>query len=80
MLYSPNLARETLKRAPTFKRVAASEEKKKKKEASGAPLSLLSHIFPIFLTINMEKLNKTHISTLLAKWQLSHTEEASHLP
>lgn len=42
------------------------------------PLPLLSHIFPIFLTINMGKLNKMHISTLLAKGRLSHTEEASH--
>lgn len=54
-------------------RVTASAEEK----ASGAPLPLLSHIFPIFLTINMKQLNQTHIPPLLAKWQLSHTRGRS---
>lgn len=48
MLYSPNLARETLKRAPTFKRVAASEEKKKKRGIRSAAFPAFTYISNIF--------------------------------
>lgn len=40
-------------------------------------LSLLSHILPIFLTINIEKLNKIHISSPLLNYGY-HEKRASH--
>lgn len=63
MLYPPNLACETLKRAVTGWGIEMSLCFKKKKTLMELRL-MRSHILAIFLTINIEKLNKTHIASL----------------